>query len=285
MSTLQVRNIQGLSNYSNEVTLPNGHTLKIDGHLDVPTWNNSTRPTSPNVGFLGYNSEEEALEIYNGTEWQSAGSAKLDGSSPEKASSSGLQLVTDNPGLANGLYWIKSGSMPNALQMYVDTTYDGGGYDFYATKGSGPSVSYITDNHAGVSLGLGMWEGRSRNCWLAACNAVNSLDSGNFNSYWEGVGHVYKPNGGGNYTGCIMRSSYYGGNNCSDWRVATGNRWWIRDSTHSEPNGDYSGYGLLATYGGSKSANSLQNLSNIGFNDGGAYSSGSRYLLSTNAKP
>ena len=273
MSTLQVRNIQGLSNYSNEVTLPNGHTLKIDGHLDVPTWNNSTRPTSPNVGFLGYNSEEEALEIYNGTEWQSAGSAKLDGSSPEKASSSGLQLVTDNPGLANGLYWIKSGSMPNALQMYVDTTYDGGGYDFYATKGSGPSVSYITDNHAGVSLGLGMWEGRSRNCWLAACNAVNSLDSGNFNSYWEGVGHVYKPNGGGNYTGCIMRSSYYGGNNCSDWRVATGNRWWIRDSTHSEPNGDYSGNGFQRIYSGSRP--SVGNVStNMGFYDGWAYSGG-----------
>ena len=157
MSTLQVRNIQGLSNFSNEVTLPNGHTLRINGNLDVPTWNNSTRPSSPSTGFIGYNSEEEALEIYNGTEWQSAGSAKLDGSSPEKASTSGLQLITDNPGLTSGLYWIKSASMPNALQMYVDTTYDGGGYDFYATKGSGPSVSYVTDNHAGVSLGLGLW--------------------------------------------------------------------------------------------------------------------------------
>ena len=283
MSTLQVRNIQGLSNFSNEVTLPNGHTLKIDGHLDVPTWNNNTRPSSPNVGFIGYNSEEEALEIYNGTEWQSAGSAKLDGSSPEKASTSGLQLVTDNPGLSNGLYWIKSGNMPNALQMYVDTTYDGGGYDFYATKGSGPSVSYITDNHAGVSLGLGMWEGRSRNCWLAATNAVNALDSGNFNSYWEGVGHVYKPNGGGNYTGCIMRSSYYGGNNCNDWRVATGNRWWIRDSTHSEPNGDYSGNGFQRIYSGSRpSVGSVS--TNMGFNDGWAYSVGNYYLLSTNAK-
>ena len=283
MSTLQVRNIQGLSNFSNEVTLPNGHTLKIDGHLDVPTWNNNTRPSSPNVGFIGYNSEEEALEIYNGTEWQSAGSAKLDGSSPEKASTSGLQLVTDNPGLSNGLYWIKSGNMPNALQMYVDTTYDGGGYDFYATKGSGPSVSYITDNHAGVSLGLGMWEGRSRNCWLAATNAVNALDSGNFNSYWEGVGHVYKPNGGGNYTGCIMRSSYYGGNNCNDWRVATGNRWWIRDSTHSEPNGDYSGNGFQRIYGGSRpSVGSVS--TNMGYNDGWAYAIGNYYLLSTNAK-
>lgn len=283
MSTLQVRNIQGLSNFSNEVTLPNGHTLKIDGHLDVPTWNNNTRPSSPNVGFLGYNSEEEALEIYNGTEWQSAGSAKLDGSSPEKASTSGLQLVTDNPGLSNGLYWIKSGNMPNALQMYVDTTYDGGGYDFYATKGSGPSVSYITDNHAGVSLGLGMWEGRSRNCWLAATNAVNALDSGNFNSYWEGVGHVYKPNGGGNYTGCIMRSSYYGGNNCNDWRVATGNRWWIRDSTHSEPNGDYSGNGFQRIYSGNRpSVGSVS--TNMGFNDGWAYSVGNYYLLSTNTK-
>ena len=60
MSTLQVRNIQGLSNFSNEVTLPNGHTLRINGNLDVPTWNNNTRPSSPNTGFIGYNSEEEA---------------------------------------------------------------------------------------------------------------------------------------------------------------------------------------------------------------------------------
>ena len=52
MSTLQVRNIQGLSNFSNEVTLPNGHTLRINGNLDVPTWNNSTRPSSPSTGFI-----------------------------------------------------------------------------------------------------------------------------------------------------------------------------------------------------------------------------------------
>ena len=283
MSTLQVRNIQGLSNFSNEVTLPSGHTLKIDGNLEVASWNNAGRPNSPQVGYLGYNTEEEAIEIYNGTEWQSAGSAKLDGSSPDKASTSGLQLVTDNPGLSSGLYWIKSASMPNALQMYVDTSQDGGGYDFYATKGSGPSVSYITDNHAGVALGLEMWEGRSRNCWLAATQAVNALDSGNFSSYWEGVGHVYKPNGGGNYTGCIMRSSYYGGNNCNEWRVKSGNRWWIRDSTHSEPNGDYSGNGFQRIYSGSRpSVGSVS--TNMGFNDGGAYAIGNYYLLSTNAK-
>ena len=283
MSTLQVRNIQGLSNFSNEVTLPNGHVLRINGNLDVPVWNNSTRPNSPNTGFIGYNTEEEALEIYNGTEWQSAGSAKLDGSSPDKASTSGLQLVTDNPGISSGLYWIKSASMPNALQMYVDTTYDGGGYDFYATKGSGPNISYVTQTHAGTSLGLGLWEGRSRNCWLAATYAVQAMDSGNFNSYWEGVGHVYKPNGGGNYTGCIMRSSYYGGNNCNEWRVASGNRWWIRDSTHSEPNGDYSANGFQRIYGGSRpSVGSVS--TNMGYNDGWAYSIGNYYLLSTNAK-
>lgn len=283
MSTLQVRNIQGLSNFSNEVTLPSGHTLRIDGDLRVPSWNNNGRPNSPPTGLIGYNTEEEALEVYNGTEWQSAGSAKLDGSSPDKASTSGLQLVTDNSGISSGLYWIKSPTMPQALQMYVDTTYDGGGYDFYATKGSGPNISRVTDTHAGTSLGLELWEGRSRNCWLAATQAVNSLDSGNFNSYWEGVGHVYKPNGGGNYTGCIMRSSYYGGNNCNEWRVKSGNRWWIRDSTHSEPNGDYSANGFQRIYGGSRpSVGSVS--TNMGFNDGGAYSIGNYYLLSTNAK-
>lgn len=284
MSTLQVRNIQGLSNFNNEVSLPSGHTLRVDGDLRVPQWNTAGRPVSPSTGFIGYNSEDEILEFYNGTEWVAAGSAKLDGSSPDKAAVSGYQLVLDNPGISSGLYWIKSGSMPNALQMYVDTTQDGGGYDFYATKGSGPSVSYITDNHAGVSLGLELWEGRSRECWLAATAAVNSLDAGNFASYWEGVGHVYKPNGGGNYTGCIMRSSYYGGNNCADWRVKSGGKWWIRDSTHSEPNGDYNGNGFLRIYSGSRPTVGSVSTS-MGYNDGGAYGIGSYYLLSTNAKP
>ena len=116
-----------------------------------------------------------------------------------------------------------------------------------------------------------------------AARAVQQFDNGNFNSYWEGVGHVYKPNGGGNYTGCKMRSGYYGGNNCGEWRVRSGQRWWIRDNNHSEPNGDYNGNGFLRIYGGSR-PNGTNISTSMGYNDGGAYGIGSRYLLSTNTK-
>ena len=211
MSTISVHDVQGFSTYNNTVRIPNGHKLDIAGDLVLPVHTTSTRP-SGELGAIGFNSQTGELEVYveiNGTnQWYALTKAAPDGSNAANAAVSGQQLLTDYPNTAQGVHWIKSSSMPNALQMYVDTTYDGGGYDFYATKGSGPNISRVTDTHAGTSLGLELWEGRSRNCWLAATQAVNSLDSGNFNSYWEGVGHVYKPNGGGNYTGCIMRSSY-----------------------------------------------------------------------------
>ena len=80
-----------------------------------------------------------------------------------------------------------------------------------------------------------------------------------------------------------MRSGYYGGNNCGEWRVRSGQRWWIRDNNHSEPNGDYNGNGFLRIYGGSR-PNGTNISTSMGYNDGGAYGIGSRYLLSTNTK-
>lgn len=280
MSTLRLSEIQGTAQ---TITIPSGHQLVVQGNFKVPIWTNAARPNVPQQGFIGYNSEEEVFEVYNGTEWVAAGAGGApDGSAADKAATSGLELVTNYPAKGNGIYWIKSLTMPTARQMYVDFIEDGGGYDFYYTT-SGPSISYVTDNHAGVSLGLELWEGRSVNCWRAAARAVQAFDSGNFASYWEGCGHVYKSSGGGNYTGCIMRSSYYGGNNCGEWRVKSGQRWWLRDSTHSEPNGDYNANGFLRLYSGNR-PNGTNIDTNMGFNDGGAYAIGDRYLLSTNTK-
>ena len=214
--------------------------------------------------------------------WATVQRGAGDGSTAANAGSSGQQIKTEYPSSTTGYYYIKSSSMPNAIRMWVDMDEDGGGYDFWYTT-SGPSVSYITETHAGVSQGLQLWEGRSPQCWRAAVRAAYTFDSGNFYQYFYGCGHVYKPNGGGNYTGCIMRSSYYGGNNCGEWRVLTGNRWWIRNNTHSEPNGDYNGNGFLQIYGGQFGYPFDVN-TNMGFNDGGAYAIGNRYLLSTNVK-
>ena len=180
----------------------------------------------------------------------------------------------------SGLYWIQSHSMPNPLQMYVDVTEDGGGYDFYPINGGGRSVNYNGQYHSGVDFGLDMFYGRSKFAWRAAANYATIVNGGNWPNFFVGCGAVFKTGGGGNYTSRIMRSSDYGGNNVGSWRVPDGGKWWLRDNNHSEPNGDYAADGYLNMYGGSR--NNLKNLSNIGFNDGGAYSIGNYYLLSTN---
>ena len=202
------------------------------------------------------------------------------GSSPESAMESGHFGIATGAISTSGQYWIQSHSMPNPLQMYVDATEDGGGYDFYPINGSGRNINYHGQYHSGADLGLDMFYGRSKYAWRAAANYATIVNGGNWPNFFVGCGDVYKTGGGGNYTGRIMRSSDYGGNNTHDWRVTDGGRWWLRDNTHSEPNGDYSADGYLNMYGGSR--NNLKNLSNIGFNDGGAYSIGNYYLLSTN---
>jgi hypothetical protein len=280
MSTLTFSTLQAHSGAV--IKVPYGQVFDVKGNIRIPSWTNSTRPSGV-VGMFGYNTEVGSLEFYGTGGWRSAGTVLRDGSSQDAAAENGYTLKRDNPSLSNGRYWIKNERMPNPLEMWVDMSEDGGGYDYLPLSGA-TNVSSITDNHSGISLGLDLWEGRSIGCWRGATRAVNNFDSSNFNSYWEGVGHVYKSAGGGNYTGCIMRSFDYGGSNCDDWRVLTGGKWWIRDSTHSEPNGDYSANGFQRIYGGSRP--SLGSVStSMGFNDGGAYAIGTRYIVSTNAKP
>ena len=64
-----------------------------------------------------------------------------DGTSSSTPARSGLELAKTYPLLSSGYYWIQSEKMPNPLQMYVDMTEDGGGYDFYAIT-AGPTIQY-----------------------------------------------------------------------------------------------------------------------------------------------
>lgn len=216
-----------------------------------------------------------------------------DGSSAQNAAVSGLQLHIDYPLLPSGWYWIKSPSMPNALQMYVDVTEDGGGYDFYPIT-AGPSVSTVNVSNGGTPLGLDLVYPRSKNHWKAMSNAVNSAiatsraGGGSYASFFQTTYGVYRVgtagNGanGGNYTMKIMRSAEYGGtNNAPDWRVKDGGMWWLSDVTYGEPNGDYGDNGLL---GGGGLSNPYT-LTNLTFNDlSSNYPTGNYYLVSTNAK-
>ena len=72
MSQLSVHDILGLSAYSNKIRIPSGHALEVEGNLKFPVWTSSTRPSGPETGSLGYNSETAVLELYNGTAWVNA---------------------------------------------------------------------------------------------------------------------------------------------------------------------------------------------------------------------
>ncbi len=192
--------------------------------------------------------------------------------------------------LASGTYWIKSSTMPNALQMYVDMTQEDGGYDFYPITG-GTSTNLYGNNHSGHALGLDIVYPRSPQHWQAMRNYVSNVLGDTGNSYFQTCYAVYRTTGGsggsrgGNYTGVIMRDPRFYGTGTEDWRTGDGGRWWLRNSTFGEPNGDYQARAYLGLAAGGYSFVGYSG-GDIGFNDGTAsYSLGSSYLCSTNAKP
>lgn len=277
MSEIRVNQIEG---GDGKVFVDAGTIFDCQGNVIVPTWNDNSRPTEVGSGVIGYNTDTGTVELLRGS---SAAAAVIenDGSSAEFPVASGVDLVSRYPAKQNGLYWVKSPSMGNAVLMYVDTVEDGGGYDFFATSGNGTSFSNIGSDPQ--TNGLSLWMPRSKFAWRAASKAVATMDGGNFGSYWATCYAVYKTSGGGNYTGCAMRSSAYGGNNCGGWQTTDGGRWWLRDSTFGEPNGDYNANTFLYMYGGQ--IGNPYGLNDIGFNDArGGPATGTRYLISTNTK-
>jgi hypothetical protein len=190
---------------------------------------------------------------------------------------SGYSLKQQSPNLPSGYYYIKNQNMPNTLYMYVDMTNDGGGYDFYAIS-NGTSVNSVTQTNSGTILGLDLIYPRSQAHWKAVYEFTQNVLGVSFSTYMNHCGAIYNTIAS-NYTSSIMRDPNYYGSGATGWRVPDGGRWWIRDTTYGEPNGNYSVYGFLL----------LQSLSSTGlisgFDDGGAPYTGTKYLVSTNAKP
>jgi hypothetical protein len=201
------------------------------------------------------------------------------GSSAGNAALSGWHLAqyskTNNLNLSSGTYWIKSPKMPNALQMYVDMTRDGGGYDFYLLTNA-TSRNYVTQDTGASALGLDIYYPRSKEHWAAIYNFGVTIN--NLNMINTAAGAVHRNGGGGNYTSTIMRSSRYYETGTTDWRVPDDGKWYLRDTTFSEPNGDYYANAFLGIW-------SIDNLGNITFNDGNdSFYTGTTIICSTNVK-
>ena len=192
--------------------------------------------------------------------------------------------------LSNGFYWIQSPSMPNPLQMYVNFTADGGGYDFYRFT-SATSINYVFQNHGARALGLDIFYPRSKAHWAAIYDFVVNVSGSTVTNDINVPGAVYRdtatlPNGTGgistNYSAYIMRDPRYYAGGAPDWKVPDGGKWFLRDTAYPEPSGDYYlGAFLIANYAGGN----LDSNGNISFNDGSAASfTGTTIICSTNVK-
>lgn len=236
----------------------------------LATGTNAQRPGSPVNGDQRLNTDGPYVEAYYNGTWFPYGRLK-DGLTSATAVDSGQQLVDVAPNASSGTYWVNPGGTNTAIQMYVNTTADGGGYDFYACTGCTATTLRTQTN--GCPAGTDYAAPRSPNWWDAAWTW-----SGN-SSYFAVMSGVYKTAGGSTYVSYAMRDPNYYGSGAPDWRVADGGRWWLRDTNYSEPNGDYTANGWLQNRGTSQSGTGDRT-----FNDGGAYSTGTNYICSTNLK-
>lgn len=266
--------------------------FQIDGVAQTVLYSGNSLPTA---GINSFDTQTFTLIRSSGA-WRVLASLTVNattypGSSAANPAPSGYWLAQNlkTPlSLSSGAYWIRSSTMPNALQMYVDMTQEDGGFDFYPITGGISHVLY-GDPHSGNTLGLDIVYPRSPQHWQAMRNFVSALgDSGNaFFATTYGIFRTPGSAGGsrsGNYTGVIMRDPRFYGTGAEDWRTGDGGRWWLRNTTFGEPNGDYTTRGYLGIAAGGYSMVGYSG-GDISFNDGGSYSSGTSYLLSTNAKP
>ena len=118
MSTLSVHDILGLSAYSNKIRIPSGHALEIDGSLKFPTWTSSTRPSGPETGSLGYNTETAVLELYNGTAWVNVGDPRLTGTTATTAGYAAAEVIQGLSAPSPTARWIKPDNY-TAFQCFV----------------------------------------------------------------------------------------------------------------------------------------------------------------------
>lgn len=258
------------------------------GFIKLSSGTDEQRPVSPLIGQTRWNLSSNYLEIWEGNEWAGIGKRAL--GSQTNPAPSGLALRQARPDLSSGFYWIQSPLMPNAIEMYVNMTREGGGYDFLQID-NGTSISFHNAAHTGTALGLDIVYPRSEQHWIAMREYVNGelgFSGSNFQRYFQTTGKIFRTansvggTGTGNYSSFVMRHPSFYGTGAPDWRVSDGGRWWLRNGTFGEPNGNYTLGSFLYFTSGFFPDN--YNGGNISFDDASTRATGNFYLVSTNAK-
>ena len=78
MSTFSTHYLKGIGATLNQVTIPAVHTFRVNGSLNnslntgafqLPSGGTSSRPNSPQTGYFRYNTDNNIIEIYDGSAW------------------------------------------------------------------------------------------------------------------------------------------------------------------------------------------------------------------------
>ena len=91
--------------------------LGISGFFNLPTWTTSTRPTTNLVvGLLGYNTQLNSFDVWNGSAWAEA----TVGTESNPATSAAQISATGNR--VDGNYWYRPTGATSAIQLYTNFT-------------------------------------------------------------------------------------------------------------------------------------------------------------------
>lgn len=128
--------------------------LNVQNSVVFPSFTDATRPTAVANGQMIYNSEQERLQYWDGTQWKNVLEPRDTGLglTPTSPAESAAAIKAANPDAENGVYWI---DLPfvGATETYclMDDEWDGGGWMLMlkATQGTTfnhDSNYWTTDN-------------------------------------------------------------------------------------------------------------------------------------------
>ena len=198
MSRVTIGKLGGIATSLGQVTLPSGHTLTVNGDIfhhnsinamKVPTGTTAERPGSASAGYVRFNTTENFLEVYTGSEWKSvigpdAASTSTLGTQSNPAIS-GMAIKAE--GLPSGLYWIKPNSSNNSYKMYVDNDRNGGGWVLTVHARTSTCQDHMNQGTVRISNSLGPRFGNTSTCkvedsWMNAMVSVSTYSGST--RYW-----------------------------------------------------------------------------------------------------
>ena len=227
MSILSIHDLQGITAFSNKIRVPSGHSLQVEGTLKLPVWTNSTRPSSPEVGMLGYNSESKITEIWTGIEW---GNIATSGDPADTGSGGGWSIAQGADGSNIATF------TNNTMTQYKQNNFNQGASNsanaLNFTGGCGSSFAYHDGHQASWwpmyhAIQVTTEEkGKVLNScsWHTHVNAIGNVDffgsnqsisSSNYTneSLWTHLGRAHFGGSGGGGSDCTVYTRSFNSNN------------------------------------------------------------------------